>query len=267
MNAHSLCSAPRLRPLTSDLRPVVYGHRGNAAHAPENTLESFREAIALGVDGLEFDVRLSADGELVVIHDPTVDRTTNGTGAVSRLTLEQLQALDAGARFGPMTYPYSDRGITIPTVAEALDATAPLPLIVEVKAIEAAQPLVDLLRARGDEERVTIGSFIASALLPFRRVGIATSASLEEVRALLVPAVCRFRRNKLPYDILSVPPYYRGVPIPVGALARCVAPAGTTVYVWTVNDPRTALGFWRRGVRGILSDDPAAILEARRSLA
>jgi len=246
--------------------PLVIGHRGNSAHAPENTVESFRQALALGVDGVEFDVRLSADGELVVIHDPTVDRTTNASGHVARLTLKQLREFDAGYRFGPTTYPYRDRGITIPTVAEALDSTAPLPVIIEVKSIEAAEPLVALVRQRRDEKRVTIGSFVPRALLPFRRAGMATSASFDEVRALLAPAVCRFRRAKLPFSMMTIPPAYRGVPLPVGALARCIAAAGASVYLWTINDPAEAVRFWHRGVRGILSDDPGAMIEARRRI-
>ncbi len=245
---------------------LVFGHRGNSAHAPENTLEAFRQAVALGVDGIEFDVRLSSDGELVVIHDPTVDRTTNASGSVARLTLKQLRALDAGYRFGPMTYPYRDRGITIPTVAEVLDSTTSLPVIIEVKAIEAAEPLLALVRTRHDEERVTIGSFVPHALVPFRRAGIATSASFDEVRALLAPAICRCRRERLSFNIMSIPPAYRRVPLPVGALARCIATAGASVYLWTVNDPQTAKRFWGRGVRGILSDDPGHMIEARRTL-
>jgi glycerophosphoryl diester phosphodiesterase len=197
------------------------------------------------------------------MHDPTVDRTTNGSGDVARLTLKQLRVFDAGYRFGPMTYPYRDRGITIPTVAEALDSTVPLPLIIEIKSIEAAEPLLALIRGRHEEERVTIGSFISGALVPFRRAGIATTASFDEVRALLVPAVCRLRRANLPFSMMSIPPTYRGLPLPVGALVRCMAAAGGSVYLWTVNDASAAVRFWQRGVRGILSDDPGAMIEAR----
>ncbi len=77
--------------------PLVFAHRGGPRHAPENTLSAFRTAIADGADGLEFDVQMSRDGALVVIHDETVDRTTNGTGAVRDLTLAELRSLDAGA--------------------------------------------------------------------------------------------------------------------------------------------------------------------------
>jgi glycerophosphoryl diester phosphodiesterase len=222
--------------------------------------------VALGVDGLEFDVHMTADGELVVIHDPTVDRTTNGSGPVSRLTLKQIKAFDAGYRFAPATYPYRDRGLSIPTVAEVLDLTASLPLIIEVKALEAAEPLLALVKARHDEHRVTFGSFVTEALEPFRRAALATTAALPEVRALLVPAVFRFRPRMLPFTMLSIPPQHRGLPVPVAALTRYVAPAGVSVSVWTVNEPRKAMAYWRRGVRGILTDDPAKMLSARRQL-
>lgn len=215
---------------------------------------------------MEFDVRLSSDGAVVVMHDATVERTTNGTGAVARLTLKQLRRFDAGYHFGPQTHPYRERGITIPTAQEALDETRPLPLIVEVKAIEAAEPLLALIRARGDEARVTVGSFVTGALVPFRRAGLQTTASFPEVRALLLPAILRLRRRRLPFNVMSIPLRYKGMPLPVGALAHCVAPAGVTVDVWTVDDARVALRLWREGVTGVLSNDPKRLLEARRAL-
>lgn len=218
------------------------------------------------MDAVEFDVRLSADRELVVIHDATVDRTTSGSGAVAHLTLRQLRELDAGYRYGPSTYPYRDRGIRIPTVADVLDATASLEVVVEIKAVDAAEPLLHLLRARGEEGRVIVGSFVREWLLPFRRAGIRTTAASDEVRKLIVPALLGRRLHATPFTIVSVPPRYKLIPVPLGALARCVAPAGTRVHVWTVNDPGEAQRLWRDGIHGIISDDPAAILRARDSL-
>ncbi len=252
--------------MTLDLRPVVFAHRGNSTHAPENTLEAFKQAVALGVDGIEFDVRLTADRQLVVIHDATVDRTTNGSGEVARLTLDRLRELDAGHRFGPSTYPYRERGLRIPTVAEVLDTTSPLHAIIEVKAIEAAEALLALIESRGDEGRVTVGSFVTGALRPFRRAGIRTTATFEEGRSLVVPALLGIKRRSAPYSVLSTPPRYKGIPLPLGAIVRSLAPAGVAVQVWTVNDPREAMRLWRQGVHGILSDDPATILKARASL-
>src|SRR5262245_19840849 len=103
-------------------RPVI-AHRGDSAHFPENTIPSFDRAVELGADAIEFDLRVSRDGEVVIIHDPTVDRTTNGTGPVSSLTLAELRALDAGARFttdGGKSIPFRGRGLTIPTFDEML---------------------------------------------------------------------------------------------------------------------------------------------------
>ncbi|MGQ0538241.1 MAG: glycerophosphodiester phosphodiesterase family protein [Gemmatimonadaceae bacterium] len=247
------------------LPPVVIGHRGNAAHAPENTLESFRQAVALGADGVEFDVRLSSDGAVVVMHDALVDRTTDGTGPVANLTLAQLRRLDAGYSFagGSATHPYRGAGITIPTADEALDATRPLPTIVEVKATAAAEALLRLLQRRGDEERVVVGSFDTQSLAPFRRAGIRTTASRAEVRSLLAPALMRVRRKGLPFAVLSIPPTYRGMPLPLRALARCVASDEVPLHVWTVNDAHLAQRLWRIGVTGILSDDPARILAVK----
>jgi glycerophosphoryl diester phosphodiesterase len=95
---------------------------------------------------------------------------------------------------------------------------------------------------------------------------VRTSASMQEVRGLLAPAVCRLRRRQLPFATMAIPPRYRGLRLPIAALARCVAPAGVALDIWTVNDPEEALRLWRAGVRGIMSDDPAAILDARRRL-
>jgi glycerophosphoryl diester phosphodiesterase len=211
-------------------------------------------------------VRLTADGQLVVIHDATVNRTTDGSGDVSRLTLEALRALDAGYRFGPHTYPYRERGIRIPTVAEALDVTGLLDVVIEVKALEASEPLLALIRSRGDEKRVTVGSFVSGALLPFRRAAVKTTATFKEARDLLAPALLGIRRRHAPYSTLSVPPRYKGLPLPLGAMSRALAPAGVGVHVWTVNDPREALQLWQKGVQAILSDDPAGIMQARARL-
>src|SRR5687767_2254684 len=107
--------------LDPDRRPII-GHRGNAAHAPENTMESFRQALAAGAECVELDVHLSGDGAAVVIHDPTLDRTTDATGAVHALPLSRIQAADAGARFtrDGHAFPYRHRGLRVPTLEEVL---------------------------------------------------------------------------------------------------------------------------------------------------
>ena len=134
---------------------LIYGHRGASGYAPENTLEAFRLSMEMGADGFELDVHMSADGELVVIHDETVNRTTNGTGFVKDLTLAQLKALDACN--GMTQY----RGVKIPTLGEVFDLIRDTHHIVnvEVKTDECFYPRIEekclaLAREKGVEERV-----------------------------------------------------------------------------------------------------------------
>lgn len=248
-------------------RPVV-GHRGNCAHAPENTLESFRQAVALGVDALEFDVRITRDGEVVVFHDPTVLRTTGASGSVAKLTLAQLRALDAGATFttdGGRTHPYRGRGVGVPTLAEVLAALPATPVLIEIKVAEASPATRAIIERMGAESRCIVASFQAAALTPFAGSRIPIGASPDMVAPLLVPALMRRRFTALPCQTMSLPRSYRGIPVPLGALARAAEPAGVTVHAWTINSPSVARTLWRRGVRGIISDDPWAILRARDS--
>lgn len=146
--------------------PQIVGHRGARFEAPENTLPGFRYALDLGVTAVEFDVHLSADGELVVIHDPTVDRTTNGTGAVAEMTLAELQALDARS-----IHPDWPEPCRVPTFGEVLDVVESLPdLLIEIK--DDAPERLDItvpkvlaeISARGLDDRVTITSFKAYPL-------------------------------------------------------------------------------------------------------
>jgi len=130
-----------MNPLTDLDARLVIGHRGNAAFAPENTLESFDQAMALGVDAIEFDVRVARDGVPVVIHDPTLERTTGRRDAVASLTAADLRTADTGATFtrdGGKTFPYRGRGLTVPTLPEVLARFPNLPMLIEVKVPEAA---------------------------------------------------------------------------------------------------------------------------------
>lgn len=144
----------------------IVGHRGASFEAPENTVPGFRHAIALGLSAVEFDIRMTSDSYLVVIHDSTVDRTTNGTGAVSSFTLAEIQALDARSNF-----PGWPEGCVVPTFAEVLDVVRELPeLLVEIKgdAPGRVEQIVGATIAeilgRDIVDRVTITSFDPYAL-------------------------------------------------------------------------------------------------------
>src|ERR1019366_2190561 len=163
---------------------LVIAHRGNSAFLPENTLESFRQGVALGADALEFDLRVSRAGTAVIFPPPTLDRTADGSGAVSALTLEELQRLNAGYRFtrdGGRTFPFRGCGITIPTLESVLSTFPGVHMLVEIKTRDASAEVLRLLTEAGAAGRCLIGSFDEEAIMPFRGTSIAHSASPREL--------------------------------------------------------------------------------------
>ena len=255
--------------LDPQARPVI-GHRGNRAHAPENTLASLREAVALGADAVEFDLHVSRDGVLVLMHDPTLERTTNGRGLVATHTAAELRALDAGANFTRdrgQSYPWRGRGAAVPTFDEAVEALpSTLPFIIELKTPAAAPLIREAIRRHDIARRVIVAGFDPASVRPLRGAGFALGASTPDVAALLWPALRGQKVSGLPFEALCIPPTHRGIPLPVGAIARAVRDSGVVVHLWTINNPGDALRFWCQGVRGIISDDPAVMLAARSSL-
>lgn len=130
---------------------IVVGHRGAARHAPENTLESFRLGAEMGADAIELDVHLTADGELAVIHDETLDRTTDRSGRVADLDMDDIRQADAGANFvreGDSGFPFAGKGHVVPTLGEVLDwLPADLGLVIEIKARAASDAVVGAVKA------------------------------------------------------------------------------------------------------------------------
>ena len=250
-------------------RPVI-GHRGAAARVPENTLPSFAYAIAAGVDAIELDLHLSRDGVPVVMHDPTLERTTGSPGRVADRTVAELAALDAGATFtsdGGRTFPFRGQGIGVPTLEQVLAAHPTIPMIVEIKAAEASQMVLGILERSGARERVLIGSFLDAALRPFAAAGIPVSAAPSELVRLYLPALLGSRPAALPFQAMCIPRSHRGLPLPIRAFADVMSRLGKPTHVWTVNEARVARRLWNHGIRGIISDDPATILDERRRAA
>jgi glycerophosphoryl diester phosphodiesterase len=254
-----------MHPLLDPSRQPIVGHRGNAAHAPENTLESFRQAVALGAECIELDVHLSADGVAVVIHDATLDRTTDLSGPVHTLTAARIRSADAGARFtrDGQTYPYRDTGLRVPTFEEVLREFPDVPLLIELKAASASAETRRLIERYGAQSRCVVESFDARALDAFRGSTIPIGASSSDVKRLLHRALTRWPVRSLPYSVMCIPRWLRGVRVPIASLVAVTRPAGCLVHVWTINDPAVARGLWRVGVRGIVSDDPGRMLAAR----
>src|ERR671912_2605714 len=155
--------------------PVNLAHRGASALAPENTLEAFRLAVEAGAGGLELDVHVTRDGEVVVIHDASVDRTTDGSGAVAEMELEEIRRLDAGYRFSPdggRTFPYRGRGVTIPTLAEVYASFPEARVNADIKKAQsgAEEAVLRVIRSAGAEERTLIASTEHPVVRRFRRI-------------------------------------------------------------------------------------------------
>lgn len=253
--------------LDPSARPVV-GHRGNRAHAPEETLPALLEAVSLGVDALEFDVHLTRDGHLVLMHDPTLDRTTSESGPVAARTLAELQRIDAGYRFtrdGGKSFPWRGRGATIMAFDDVIDALpSDLPLIIEIKTSAATEAVRTAVKRHNLPSRIIVAGFDSRAILPLRGEGFALGATTGEIVRSL-PSALLGRQQSPAYDALCIPPWHNGIPVPIGALVRSLRSVQRVTHVWTINDPNYAVRLWKQGINGIISDDPGAILQARRS--
>lgn len=232
---------------------VVVGHRGAAGHAPENTVLSFEKAAALGAHAFECDLRLTADGEVVVMHDAIVDRVTNGSGLVSRYSLVDLRRLDAGGWFGEQ---YA--GQPVPTLDEVLatsQATG-MDVVLEIKGEpEPARSLVErTVRAVLDfgwADRTAIISFHHPCLGWVREItdAIATGILFGHGTPEPVAEAKRFGAN-------SIRPHHARV---TQHLAEQVHAAGLCLHTWTVNDGGQAVELARMGVDSIGTDYPDRI--------
>lgn len=248
---------------------LVIAHRGGAGLAPEATMAAFGLSDSLGADVLEFDVRLSADGEWVVLHDGRVDRTTDGEGAVAGMRLRQLKALDAGYNWsadGGRSFPHRGRGLEIPTLEEVLAAFPGRRFNIEIK-IDSVAAVADFCRrveTLGAAERVLVASFHPAVIQAARQgcAGAATAATYGE-------ALRFFVLNRLGLDAA-----YSGgadamqVPTRLGRLAvadaRFVAGArrhNIDVHPWTVDDAETMKTLVETGVGGIITDYPDRLLQ------
>lgn len=223
------------------------GHRGAAAYAPENTVAGFDEAIRLGAKAVEFDLRMTADGTPVVLHDETVDRTTNGTGPVALYDRFDLLTLDAGSWMHPRF-----TGTRIPTLEEALMAIGPKARpVIELKVPMAAEVVLRALRRYDLEEEAVVLCFIDDWLLPFRRASRDLSLGvLAESWSQELPSRARYLAAELVclnVDALGNP-----------QVAACEA-QGLEVWCYTANDVGMVAACAAMGVSGVVTDRPDLI--------
>ena len=234
--------------------PVVIAHRGYSAKAPENTLAAIRVAIEAEIKFIEIDVQLSSDGVPVLIHDKTVDRTTNGTGKVADLTLPQLKGLDAGSWFDEKF-----TGEPIPTLAEAFRlAKGKATLLLDIKAPGIARAVATVLSEEEIEPTaVQILVWNEAHHQDFRR-------HLPEAKQYLTGKGLRTYSKQMfdEYRDAGIEGFNLSHKKTDPKFLQAALDAGSRVYVWTINDEETALRFAEKGVHGIVSDNPEAIRAA-----
>lgn len=256
-----------MNPLLDAGARLVIAHRGSSAEAPENTLPAFEAAVRRGADAIELDVRLTADGAPVVLHDATLDRTTDRAGPVAALTLAELRSVDAGHRFTPdagRTYPYRGRDARIPTLGEVLWAFPKLTILVEIKEPPAQEAVRRVLLQEDAAGRCVVASEHREALVAFDSPPFARGASAPEISRLYWASLLRRRAPAPGYRLLSVPLRYRGVTVPTTRFVAAARASGCAVHVWTVDSLDTARRLWRRGVSGIVTNVPGTMVEGRR---
>ena len=248
---------------------LVIAHRGGAGLWPENTMRAFEEAHAAGVDVIETDVRATSDGALVLVHDATVERTTDGRGRVGAMTLAELKRLDAGYRWtrdGGHTFPFRGQGLTVPTLEEALARFPGARFNIEPKqeAPSIVEPLCRLLRERAAVGRVVVASFHSSVVSEFRRAcpEVATAASSSEATDFLA----RYRAGvsesySPPMQALQVPEHGMGMTVLTRGFVEAAHRRNLLVHAWTVNDEAGMRRLVGAGVDGIMTDYPDRLLE------
>ena len=233
-------------------RPTVFAHRGSSAYAPENTLAAFLLAIDQNADGIELDAKLTADGQVVVIHDDTVDRTTNGTGRIKSLTLTELKSFDAGSKFQPVF-----KSETVPTLVEVFE-TIGNKLLINVELTNNTSPLDELpekvaalIKKFHLEASVLVSSFNMIALIRTRNLlpniplGLLTHRGYAQ--ATFQSRLVRFGPQ------LALHPDYEDLTvnmIQIAHKARC------RIHTYTVNQPDSMQQLFTAGVDGIFTDDP-----------
>jgi glycerophosphoryl diester phosphodiesterase len=246
----------------------VIAHRGGRSLGPESTLYTFQCALELGVDVLEVDIRTTKDGQLILLHDRTVDRTTNGTGPVNNYTLAKLKTLDAGYRWSPdrgQTFPMRGKGLTVPTLAEVFKTFPNARINIELKesrTVEIAS-LCRLIQDYQKTHQVMVASFDVSQLNKFREQcpQVATSAGARE--AFLFYGVQWAHLEHLyspPAQALQVPQYYGNRQVVTPRFLEAAHDRNMRVHVWTVNDRQSMQQLINLGVDGIMTDDPERLL-------
>jgi glycerophosphoryl diester phosphodiesterase len=249
--------------------PLVIAHQGGDGLWPGNTMYAFEQAAALGVDVLEMDLHITADGVLVINHDETVDRTTDGTGEIEKMTLAELKSLDAGYDWSPddgETFPYRGQGITVPTLEEIFQAFPEYRMTIEIKKTTSsmAAPFCKMIRSYEMQDKILVASFYDERMDEFRQVcpEIATSSARQETTVFVLLSKAYLGRLFSPaFYSLQVPEESGGITVMTAEFVRGAHERNLHVEPWTIDDPQQMKLYIDWGVDGIITDRPDLMFE------
>ncbi|WP_223702661.1 glycerophosphodiester phosphodiesterase [Sutcliffiella deserti] len=262
------------KPFFKNSRPLVIAHQGGELLAPSNTMIAFKQAADMGVDVIETDIHITKDGHLVAIHDATVDRTTNGSGAVADLTLTEIQALDAGYHFQDLNgnLSYRGQGAYIPTVEEMFQEFGDMRIEIEIKDSnppeqyeEIAEKLWKLTEKYGMEDKLLVASFDQEIIQMFDNYTngrVATAGGRQEITQFVIFQKIFMRNLYSPkVDSFQVPLEQSGIDLTNQRLIRDAKRTGLQVHYWTIDDKETMQYLIERGADGIITNRPDLMLE------
>lgn len=249
--------------------PFVIAHQGGDGLWPGDTMFAYQNAVELGVDVLEMDIHITKDGVLVLMHDETVDRTTDGTGEIESMTLAELKKLDAGYDWSPdegKTFPYRGQGVQVTTLEDIFQAFPDKRMTIEIKKSNASmiQPFCDLIREHNMQDKVLAASFYDDKIQEFRAAcpEVATSSAKQETTVFVILSKAFLTGFYSPQFIaLQVPEESGGITVMTEAFVRAAHGSGLAVEPWTINDQETMQKFINWGVDGIITDRPDLMLE------
>lgn len=240
-------------------RPILLAHRGDSAYAPENTLPAFQQALQKGADGVELDAKLTADGHVIVIHDSTVDRTTDGTGRVAHFTLDAIRKLDAGKRFNEKF-----SATKVPLLEEVFEVVGKDKMInIELSNYYSIShdglvlKICELIKRHNNQSQILFSSFFASNLKIAARELPEVPRGLLAMRGVLGLWARSFGFMFGDYQALH--PYISSTS---REQIQRVHRLKRRVHVWTVNKPEEILQLKDWGVDGIITDDPQMAVRA-----
>jgi glycerophosphoryl diester phosphodiesterase len=252
-------------------RPLVIGHADDTGSGlwPGNTMPYLEGIAEIGVDMLEMDINMTKDGRIILMHDTTVDRTTNGSGPIPDLTLAEIQALEVGVNWSQdegQSYPYRGQSVQVPTLDDVFERFPDYPMVIEIKHQEPPMfdPFCALIREYGMEEKIIAASFSDDTIKAFRRVcpTVATSPAGDEVRNYVLLNFAFLSGILNPnYQAFQVPVESEGSTVITPRFVEAAHKRNLQVQVWTINDPAEMQRLIDLNVDGIMTDRPDVLME------